>query len=296
MPALLTKVRTSVSIHAHRRIRGLLDGEYAAVTSGRSLDFNDLREYVRGDDVKDIDWKASARSHAPLVRRYVAVRQHSVVLAVSTGRSMAALNDLGTVKRDLAVLVTGVVGWLAVSHGDKVATVHGDAAAQHVSPAQVTDIHLERCLGAIASATHAEAAKSDLNALLRHTIRTIRRRSILVVVHDEPELTEEVLEALRRLAAQHEVLVVTIGDLDPTTAGLGSRRVVDIETGVRLAAGPRLDPVVRAEYAAILAAAAERTSAGLDRLGIVHERVHDDDSAITAVFRLLERHRHARRR
>ena len=71
---------------------------------------------------------------------------------------------------------------------------------------------------------------------------------------------------------------------------------MDIDTGVRLGAGPRLDPIVREEYAAILAAAAARTSTSLDRLGIVHERVHDDDSAITAVFRLLERHRHARRR
>ena len=60
---------------------------------GRGIDFNDLREYVRGDDVKDIDWKASARTRMLLVRRYVAERKHTVVLAVSTGRSMAAMND-----------------------------------------------------------------------------------------------------------------------------------------------------------------------------------------------------------
>ncbi len=296
MAALLTQVRTSVSIHAHRRIRGLLEGEYAAVTSGRSLDFNDLREYVRGDDAQDIDWKASARSHAPLVRRYVAVRQHSVVLLVCTGRSMAALNDVGTVKRDLAVLVAGVVGWLAVKHGDKVATVHGDAVTQRVSAGRTSEVHLERCLGEIHAATRADGPRTDLAALLRHTIHTVRRRSILVVVHDEPELTDAVLEALRRLAAQHEVLVVTIGDLDPTSAVLGGRQVVDVDTGVRLSPGPLSDATVRTEYAAIVREAMHRTTSSLDRLGIVHERVHDDDSAITAVFRLLERHRHARRR
>ena len=296
MAALLTQVRTSVSIHAHRRVRGLLEGEYAAMTSGRSLDFNDLREYVRGDDAQDIDWKASARSPAPLVRRYVALRQHSVVLVVSTGRSMAALNDVGTVKRDLAVLVAGVVGWLAVRHGDTVATAHGDAATQHVSPGRRSEIALERCLREIHEATRTDAPHSDLNGLLRHAIRTIRRRSILVVVHDEPELTDEVLEALRRLAAQHEVLVVTIGDLDPTSAVLGDRQVVDIDTGVWLSPGALTDATVRTEYAAILRSAMDRTTASLDRLGVVHERVHDDDSAITAVFRLLERHRHARRR
>ena len=88
MTAHLTAVRRTVSIHAHRKALGLLDGEYAAVTTGRSMDFNDLREYVVGDDVKDIDWKATSRSLHPLVKRYVAVRKHTVLLVVSTGRSM----------------------------------------------------------------------------------------------------------------------------------------------------------------------------------------------------------------
>ncbi|NHA00437.1 DUF58 domain-containing protein [Nocardioides sp. W3-2-3] len=62
MPAHLPRIKARLSIHAHRKVRGLLEGEYAAVHVGRGIDFNDLREYVRGDDVKDIDWKASARS------------------------------------------------------------------------------------------------------------------------------------------------------------------------------------------------------------------------------------------
>jgi uncharacterized protein (DUF58 family) len=74
MPAHLTRIKTRLSIHAHRKVRGLLEGEYAALHVGRGIDFNDLREYVRGDDVKDIDWKASARGRQLLVKRYVAER------------------------------------------------------------------------------------------------------------------------------------------------------------------------------------------------------------------------------
>ena len=93
MTAHLTKVKARLAIHAHRKVRGLLEGEYAAIQVGRGIDFNDLREYVRGDDVKDIDWKASARGRQLLVKRYIAERKHTVLLAVSTGRSMAAMND-----------------------------------------------------------------------------------------------------------------------------------------------------------------------------------------------------------
>ena len=101
MAVHLTRVKTRMSIHAHRKVRGLLEGEYAALHAGRSMDFNDLREYVRGDDVKDIEWKASARSGNLLVKRYAALRQHTILFAVSTGRSMAAMNDQAVEKRRL---------------------------------------------------------------------------------------------------------------------------------------------------------------------------------------------------
>jgi len=79
MPALLTKVKSKLYIVAHRKTWGLLDGEYTSVFRGRSLDYDDLREYVPGDEVRDIDWKATARHGSPLVKRYVADRRQKVV-------------------------------------------------------------------------------------------------------------------------------------------------------------------------------------------------------------------------
>jgi uncharacterized protein (DUF58 family) len=292
--AHLTAVRRSVSIHAHRKALGLLDGEYAAVTTGRSMDFNDLREYVVGDDVKDIDWKATSRSLHPLVKRYVAVRRHTVLLVVSTGRSMSAMNDLSVTKRELAVLTAGVIGSLAVGHGDHVQLVHGDVAAQHTLPAESGEVHLERLLTRIDDAIGANAARSDLASVLRQAIRTVRRRTIAVVIADEPEVDEPARALLARLAAQHEVLFVTISDHDATT--VLDRAVVDVETGRAVSAWARGDEQVRAEVSAAVAEADARTRQTLDRLGIVGERVHDHPSAVAAIFRLLRRHRHARRR
>ena len=80
--ALLTRYRNQVSLALRRPIVGLFDGVHQAVNAGRSLDFNDLREYVRGDDVADIDWKASARNGELLVKRHVAERRATLLLAV----------------------------------------------------------------------------------------------------------------------------------------------------------------------------------------------------------------------
>src|SRR5688500_876572 len=110
MERRLRKVKTTMSIHAHRRTLELLDGEYASIHHGRSHDFDDLREYQPGDDVKDIDWKATARSHVPLIKRYIASRQHNLLLVVDSGRNMAATAESGETKRDIAILVAGVLG------------------------------------------------------------------------------------------------------------------------------------------------------------------------------------------
>ena len=298
MTAHLTRVKARLSIHAHRKVRGLLEGEYAAVQVGRGIDFNDLREYVRGDDVKDIDWKASARVRSLLVKRYVTERRHTVLLAVSTGRSMAAQASPDSGKRELAVLVAGVMGYLAVRHKDLVGLVYGDADRQHAQPPDSGELYLERLLGHVHDAISPDGAPSDLAAVLEYAARVMRRRAILVVVADEAGISDRTAEALRRLGVQHEVLYLTVGDLDPTSpvGAAASRELVDVDRGIAVPRWLRGDRRLRREYAALLADEDAERRRRLDQLGIVHERVGDAESAINAVFKLLERHRHARRR
>lgn len=296
MAVHLTRVKTRMSIHAHRKVRGLLEGEYAALISGRSMEFNDLREYVRGDDVKDIEWKASARTGTLLVKRYAALRQHTILLAVSTARSMAAMNDQAVEKRRLGVLVAGMIGYLAVRNGDVVTLARGDADDLHLAPPAKGELGLERHLESIHEASTPEAAPGDLAGLLEYVIRTVRRRTIMVVISDEHAVDERLARALRRLVVQHEVLFVTVGDLDPTAFDDDFVDLVDIDTGVRLPDWMRTDPQLQQEYADLLTVDARNLSRTLDGLGIVHAHVHDEASVLRTVFELLETHRHARRR
>jgi len=294
MTGHLSRIKARVTIHAHRKVLGLLEGEYASAYTGRSMDLNDLREYVRGDDLRDLDWKASARSGQMLVKRFVATRKHTILLVVSTGRSMAAMNDRHIVKRELAVLVAGLFGWLAVRHGDLVAAAYGDAAGSHLRAPSGGETALERSLAAIHDATQPGGPPSALAPVLEHVARTVRRRTIMVLVCDEYAVDDRLGDALRRAAAQHEVLMVTIGDLDPT-AHPGSA-LSDVDSGGSLPEWVAGDRRLARAYAAALAADEADLRSALEGLGIAHQHVTDEDSALTAVFRLLERHRHARRR
>lgn len=293
--ALLTKVKTRMAIHAHRKVRSLLDGEYASVHTGRSMDFNDLREYVIGDDVKDLDWRASARKGELLIKRYVADRKHTILLVVSASRSMAGLCDADHTKSEVAILASGIMGHLATKHSDYVGLILGNAEQKRSIRPSSSEVALERMLVEIQNHTTSEAAGQDLDGLLSHVIRTVRRRTILLVVADDVALGEAEQANLRRLRAQHEILFLAIGDLDPGDASLAGRTLIDVEQGTGLPDFVAADAELHAEVqAADQERQAERRRT-LERLGIASEHITGEADVVPAVFRLLERHRHAKR-
>lgn len=291
--SLVAKVASTMFIFAHRRARTMLDGEYASVFRGRSLDFDDLRAYTPGDEIRDIDWKASARVGSPLVKRYAAVRKQSVILVADTGRNMSAVSRDGEPKRDIALMALGVIGYLALRHGDQVSLVAGDAERSETHPPRSGQAHLEALLRRVESSAAAGTAASDISAQLAHVARTVRRRGLLVVVADEADLGEEDERLVKRLAAQHEILWLTV--LDAELAGpRAPRRSRDVSGGGflwgLLADG---DEVVR-DYERLVAERTRRREAVLTRLGIVEGTVGSVDEVLPSLFRLLERHRRAR--
>jgi uncharacterized protein (DUF58 family) len=303
--SLLRKVRSRTLVHAHRKVRSVLDGEHGSIHKGRSMDFDDLREYALGDDVKDLDWKATARSGRPLVKRFVATRQHAVMLVVDTGRSMAALADAASTKRDVAVLAAGVVAQLATRRGDlvgllagpappSVMAVHNPARAIYVPPGG-RDVHLERILRAIHDAIDPAGLPSRLDVLLDYAARNLRRRMILVVIADDADLTERHCSLLRRLDAQHEVLFCSVGDVAMTDPALLGRDLHVVGVGANVPAFFRQRDALHDDLTNTMRRRAETTRATLSRLGIAGTRLAGEATTIPAMIELLERHRRMRR-
>ncbi|WPU07823.1 DUF58 domain-containing protein [Pseudarthrobacter oxydans] len=299
MTSLLQRVKSNMAIFAHRKARGMLDGEYGSVFRGRSLDFDDLRAYVPGDEVRDIDWKASARHGSPLIKRYVAVRRQSVILVTDSGRNMAAAAYSGETKKDIAVMALGVMGYLAHRHGDVVGLVCGDSGGTTSLPAKGGEAHLERLLRQVHSAATLDAAPSRIEDQLHHVARKVKGRNLLFVVADELAASPALGQLLRRLRAQHEVLWLTVRDAglapgDPLLQpeqGLSDSYSV---CGSRpLLAHLARDPAVAAAYANAVAERDAGRRAMLRQAGITEGEVAGTGGVMTALFALLERHRRA---
>lgn len=305
MTALLTRIRARLTLHTHRRVASLLDGGWASVFHGQSLDFDDLREYVDGDEIRDIDWKASARHSVPLVKRYTDHRRLRLALVVATGQSMDATSAGGESKRDLAILLAGMAGWFAVRGGDEVCLVASDGHRTTLSRPESSEAGLEHLLRRILS----HRGTDDRSTVLDHLdwlSSRLRRRHLVIVVSDEIDLTEAHLRLLRKVSSHHEVLWLTVLEADPLALAAGEDIPFDIAAAVpgagsgTVRAGatvPRLlagDSGVASAYREAEAARRHDAARVLRSAGIVEERVGASAQALPAFHRAAERHRRAR--
>ncbi|ROQ41264.1 uncharacterized protein DUF58 [Frondihabitans sp. PhB188] len=295
MAGLLLRVKTKMSLFAHRKTLDLLEGGYASVHRARSHDFDDLREYVPGDEVKDIDWKATARHGEPLVKRYVAARRHHLVLLMDTGRNMAATAESGEPKKDIAIMASGALASIATGHGDVVSLIVGDEGGSRSYPPGQKDEHLERLLRAVDERITLESPRSDVVGLLEHVARRLTTRSMLLVVTDDVRLADEHFALLKRLRVRHEVLWLTIGDADLMHPARGGREVYDVQEIAALPAYVRSNRSLQVLFAQEASVTVESTERELRQLGVTSHRIASQSDVVPGLFALLEKHRRAGR-
>ncbi len=206
MPSLITQVKSKLFIHSTRKSLHALDGAYASLLHGRSLDFEDLRKYEYGDQVRDIDWRATARLGTPLVKRSRATRMHTVLFVVDTAARCRPSPPTERSKKELAILATG----RSACSRCATATTSAPSTAMRVKVRRLapgrSEGALEHALRTIDRAIDDSSAPSDRDALLTFVTRTISRRMIVVVITDEAPVTSETERMLRRLRVQHDVL------------------------------------------------------------------------------------------
>lgn len=287
MPSLITQVKSKLFIHSTRKSMHALDGAHASLLRGRSLDFEDLRKYEYGDQVRDIDWRATARLGTPLVKRSRATKMQTVLFVVDTGRSMTALAADERPKRDLAIMATGALGILTLRHGDDFTAIYGDAdGTRRLAPGR-SEGALEHALRTISVATDRSTAPNDRDALLAAVTRTVSRRMIVVIVTDAAPVTAQTERMLRRLRVQHDVLWLTVRDADPVLDHATGLIRSDVDSLWDVPDFVQGDPAIVRELAAQSQAEAAQLADTLQRLEIAHGVLESQEQAVPQLLRLL---------
>jgi uncharacterized protein (DUF58 family) len=196
-----------------RDMSGLLEGGRYALVHTRSLEFDDLRPYVPGDDVRDIDWKATARSGEVLIKRFVSEKHHKILVIADAGRNMVAQAPSRERKRDIAANVIGAIGLITLRRSDEIGMVFGDARGCVDIRLRRGETHIENMLRRYHGHTTSAPAASHVRAQLDWVTRHYRRSMLVFVVSDEPTLDDDLDEVLSRLTARHDVVWVMIADM-----------------------------------------------------------------------------------
>ncbi len=200
---------------------------------GRGMDFDEVREYEPGDDVRAIDWNATARAGHTFVKKYREERQLTVVFVVD----MSASGSLGSgesTKREQAVEMAGVLALAAVQSDHRIGLVlFTDSVEAFVPPARGRP-HAFRLVRDLV-AFEPRGRGTNLTLALRLVRERLRRRAVVVVLSDflvGQGGIEQARPELRALAQRHDVVAIRLGDrLDRELPSVGLLTLEDAETG-----------------------------------------------------------------
>jgi uncharacterized protein (DUF58 family) len=259
-PELMARVRT-IQVRTHKLVSSALAGAYRSNFRGTGIEFESVRPYEPGDDVRAIDWKVTARVGEPFIKTYVEDRTLILQLLVDTSRSM----DFGSgekSKREAAAEVCALLALVAARSQDQVGLcLFDDEPGLHLAPKKGQH-HVLRLIREVMAAP-ATGRGSSLRAVLEHQLRHLKRRSLVLVVSDFLGTTpEEWSDPLTRLARRHDLIAVRVFDrLEEELPAAGWLELAEIESGERRdvdAGSPRVREAwataARTRRAALLAA------------------------------------------
>lgn len=209
-------------IKTNKATSNVLDGSYASVFKGKSLNFDELREYVTGDDVKDIDWKASSRSGKILVRQFVAEKKHNIMFVFDTNRRMLANSRNHDEKRELAIMAAGTLALFVNRNNDYISATYATSDSFAHFPFKTGLANIELMLEDYHRAVTMENY-SDLNRALEYIIKNYRRRMVVIIVSDLEGLRGISDINLKRIRVMNDVLMINVRDAD-----LGGDRQYDL--------------------------------------------------------------------
>lgn len=208
----LDRVRKVAALYTKRKTSDLFDGDYHSRQHGRSLDFDDLREYYYGDDVSMIDWKSSSRVGRTLIRRYFADRRLNVLFAGDTGKKMTGDTPAGESKEQIALMALGISAYLVGEQGATYALSCCGQDGQRITPFLTGPGHLEELIHTYKEAIEKGTPSQTFRETLQKTASSFSRHMVMMIITDAEGLAEMDKALVKRLSYYNDVYIFCIED------------------------------------------------------------------------------------
>lgn len=291
MPRDVTEVLKEVrriQIVANRQVNDLLAGEYLSVFKGRGMEFDSVREYVPGDEIRSIDWNVTARTGAPYVKKFCEERELTILMAVDISAS-GAFGSLRLSKMDTAAEVAAVLMFSALKNHDKVGMVlFADDVVKYIPPRKGRG-NVLRLIRDLLS-TEPVKAPTNTSKALEFIGRVQRRKCVVFLMSDF--LGNDCSQALAIANQRHDVVAVTLSDpREKQLPDVGFLTLRDAETDEILELDTR-HPKVRELFAQTAARRDTQLVSSLRRAGVDRLDIQTDHSyalSLQKFFRMREK-------
>lgn len=206
----INKIKSNIYINTNIKTSSFLEGTYKSIYKGKSMNFENLREYVINDDVKDIDWKASARNNDLLVKQFIAEKKHNILIIADSGIKMEAGTIKGELKKELVLYIMGTIGYIGISNGDYIGMSYAeDKIVYHRFRNDLA--HLEKYLCSYEKKNN-ENKNLNLNDVLEGVSKNISKRMIIFIITDLGGLDSIDEKMLKILSMSNDLLLININD------------------------------------------------------------------------------------
>ena len=233
LPTEILRHVRRLEIRTRQRVTELFSGQYHSVFKGQGMEFDEVREYVPGDDIRNIDWNVTARLGTPFVKKYAEERELTVFLLVDKSSSLLfGSQDQG--KDDMAAEIGGLLAFSAINNQDKVGMLLFSDRPELLIPPRKGRPHGLRIIREIRF-FNPTGTGTDLAAACETALHAIKRRSVLFLLSDFLVSADE-LKALDRplgmLARKHDLITLQVKDpLEGDLPNIGLFEGEDLETG-----------------------------------------------------------------
>ncbi|RIL07276.1 MAG: DUF58 domain-containing protein [Proteobacteria bacterium] len=230
--AEIARAARILAVRSRREAAGLLVGQWRSAFRGGGVEFEESRPYAPGDDVRAIDWNATARTGVPWVKRFREERSCPVLIALDVSASMA-FGTAGRSKAEVAATAAALLATAAAQAGDPVGfAAFADGLRAEVTPGR-GDAHTWRVIRAAAESAERPRGETDLRVAAEWIRAHGRRRSLAVVLSDFRGRDAEG-RPFAVAARRHDLVAAVVEDRrERELVAAGGLRLVDAERGGR---------------------------------------------------------------
>jgi uncharacterized protein (DUF58 family) len=240
---ILKKIQ-HIQIHTRRLVNEAFVGEYHSVFKGRGMEFDEVREYQPGDEIRTIDWNVTARMGRPFIKRFVEERELTVMLLVDVSAS-ENFGSIKHLKNEVATEICSMITLSAIRNNDKVGLIMFTDKIEKFIPPKKGTKHVVRVIREL-MCSNPTGKGTNISIALEYLNKICPRRSISFIVSDF--ITHDYEHALRIANKKHDTIAVTLVDpREQELPNVGFIELKDAESGQILLIDTA-NPVARKEF------------------------------------------------